>query len=62
MGKKYEDTTGGPGASARGQHRASGWSNPRDREDDGPTHDATRLTDHERYGVSSNVPIPGREG
>ncbi len=61
MAKKYEDTDGGPGASVKGQHRAGAWENPREA-DDRPQDIGRRLTEHERYGVSSNVPIPGREG
>jgi len=41
------------GTSQRpGIHRTDGWANPRDKADDGPTHDDTHLTHHERYGAT----------
>lgn len=51
MGKKDEYDPNKTSQRA-GAHRADGWTNPRDKDDDGPTHDDTRLTHHERYGVT----------
>jgi hypothetical protein len=43
-----------------GAHRADGWEDGR-RDNDRQPKSEPRLTHQERYGVQSNVPIPGRE-
>lgn len=50
---KQRDTSGDLNLGGRpGRDSDRGWDNARDREDDGPVHDATRLTNQERYGVT----------
>lgn len=40
-----------------GAHRKDGWDDPR-RDERETSHDDTRLTHEERYGVRSNIPFP----